>query len=52
MAAEKHLIGQLAGGCHESSDIALSASTDNHAVRHVVPAKLFAKPDADFMLDE
>ena len=52
MAAEEHFIGQLAGGCHESSDIALPASTDNHAVRHVIPAKLFTEPHADFMLDE
>ena len=52
MAAEEHLIGQLAGGCHESPDIALPASTDNHAVRHVIPAKLFTEPHADFMLDE
>ena len=52
MSAKQHRIGQLTDGCHESTDIALSASTDNHAVRHVIPAKLFTKPDTDFMLDK
>ena len=52
MAAEEHLIGQLSGSCHEGNDIALPASTDNHAERRVVSGILFVKPDTDFVFDK
>ena len=50
MPAEEHLIGQLTDSHHEGNDIALPASTDNHAERRVCSEILFAEPDTDFVL--